>query len=206
MYHVVLVVLDASLPTQTTTIAIAAASSTSTVFSSLVVKLLCRYFMFVIVSRCSHNPPPLSILFLSVQGTRSDIKHRLPLYPSSPTLYSGNTSLPPWIHIYRSSKSTSRRTQAAAVAYMFPQYFGMANKINVILRNVTACNRCSKLQSTMLEVSCPPTFMEAIDSNTDLFEGKVALVCDGGIDHIIPSTPPPNKASISYIFNVLHSS
>ena len=82
----------------------------------------------------------------------------------------------------------------------------MANKINVILRNVTARNRCSKLQSTILEVSCPPTFMEAIDSNTDLFEGKVALVCDGGIDHIIPSTPPPNKASISYIFNVLHSS
>jgi len=45
---------------------------------------------------------------LSVQGTRSDIKRRLPLYPSSPTLYSGNTSLPPWVHIFRSSKSTSR--------------------------------------------------------------------------------------------------
>ena len=158
--------------------------------------------------------PPSSIIFLSVcsdiKRPRVDITdyhllpegvdttgNHLPLYPSSPTLYSGNISLPPWIHIYRSIKSTSRRAQAAAVAYMFPHYFGMANKINVILRNVTARNRCTKLQATMLDVSCPPTFMEAIDSNTNLFDRKVSLVCDGGSDHIIPSIPPQNKASIS---------
>ena len=76
VYHAVLVVLDASLPTQATTIAFAAASSTSTVFSSLVVKILCWYFMFDIVTRCSHNTPPRLLVYYIFNRSRHTLQYK----------------------------------------------------------------------------------------------------------------------------------
>ena len=102
---------------------------------------------------------------------------------------------PPWIRIFRSIKSTSRRTQAAAIAYMFPHCLG-ATKVSVELRHLTARNRTLKLDSTMVNVCCSPEFCNAAADHTTAFDRKVALVCDGGCDHNIPSSPPSNKVSI----------
>ena len=141
-------------------------------------------------------------ILLSAQGTRTDIKRpRLHspilrgILPKPHILYSGNNTPPPWIRIFRSIKSTSRRTQAAAIAYMFPHCLG-ATKVSVELRHLTARNRTLKLDSTMVNVCCSPEFCNAAADHTTAFDRKVALVCDGGCDHNIPSSPPSNKVSI----------
>lgn len=135
-------------------------------------------------------------------GTRTDIKRPRLHSPNLQgilrkphILYLGNNSPPPWIRIFRSIKSTSRRTQAAAIAYMFPHCLGATN-MSVKLCHLTARNRTCKLDSTMVNVCCPPEFCNAAAEHTKAFDRKVALVCDGGCDHNIPSSPPSNKVSI----------
>ena len=119
------------------------------------------------------------------------------MQPSPIVLYSGNTIPPQWIRIFRANTSTSRRTQAAAIAYMFPHHIDKMN-IRVYMRSVTAVNRSSKIQMVLETISLPPHVANLADIHTNSVLNKAVLVCDGGIDHNVPSFPPPNKASFLF--------
>lgn len=122
-----------------------------------------------------------------------DVEHRATSVTSSPiVIYSGNTSPPQWIRIFRANTSTSRRTQAAAIAYMFPHLIDKMN-IRVYMRSLTAGNRRSKMELYLAIITPPPQFAERADIHTDLAQNKAVLVCDGGIDHIVTPSPPPEQ-------------
>ena len=126
------------------------------------------------------------------------IEHRVTPIPSLAVMYSGNTIPPQWIRIFHANKSTSRRTQAAAIAYMLPHYVNQMN-IRVHMRCLTARNRCSKLESYLVIISPPPHFAGLADIHTDLAQNKAVLVCDGGLDHQVPSTPPPEQGKYFFV-------
>lgn len=102
-------------------------------------------------------------------------------------LYSANITPPAWIAVFKSVEPTSRRTQAAAIAYMFPHHIESAMKLRIHWRFKTARNRRIKLDTLMHNVCVPPHFQK---NNYHDYE-KVATVCDGGIDHHISNRPPP---------------
>jgi hypothetical protein len=60
----------------------------------------------------------------------------MPMRASVFVLYSANLIPPSWIHVYKGIEPTSRRTQAAAIAYMFPHHINMM-KIRIHLCIVT---------------------------------------------------------------------
>ena len=111
------------------------------------------------------------------------------MQPSPIVLYSGNTIPPQWIRIFRANTFTSRRTQAAAIAYMFPHHIDKMN-IRVYMRSFTAVNRSSKIQLFLETISLPPHVSNLADIHTNSVLNKAVLVCDGGIDHNVPSLPP----------------
>jgi len=84
-----------------------------------------------------------------------DVVPDMPMRPSVFVLYSANLIPPSWIHVYKSIEPTSRRTQAAAIAYMFPHHINMM-KIRVHLRVVTALRRRIKLDTCLECVRVPP--------------------------------------------------
>ena len=90
-------------------------------------------------------------MFLPVGDAVTD----MPMRPSVFVLYSANLIPPSWIHVYKSIEPTSRRTQAAAIAYMFPHHINMM-KIRVHLRVVTALRRRIKLDTCLECVRVPP--------------------------------------------------
>ena len=102
-------------------------------------------------------------------------------------LYSANTTLPAWSLIFKGVESTSRRTQAAAIAYLYPHHVPNMMKPRIHLRSTTAHNRRIKLDTFLHCVSPPPQFAH----NTYHDYEKVPTVCDGGIDHHISKRPPP---------------
>ena len=65
-----------------------------------------------------------------------DAAKLMPMRASVFVLYSANLIPPSWIHVYKGIEPTSRRTQAAAIAYMFPHHINMM-KIRIHLRIVT---------------------------------------------------------------------
>lgn len=129
----------------------------------------------------------------------------MPMRPSVFVLYSANLIPPSWIHVYKSIEPTSRRTQAAAIAYMFPHHINMM-KIRVHLRVVTALRRRIKLDTCLECVRVPPHF---IPKANDAYEESV-VVCDGGTDHKLPKSPPQNKVRLKihffHLLNCTHES
>jgi len=120
-----------------------------------------------------------------------DAAKLMPMQASVFVLYSANFIPPSWIHVYKGIEPTSHRTQAAAIAYMFPHHINMM-KIRIHLRIVTAHLRQIKLD-TFLECVCvPPQF---IPKTHDEYK-EVVVVCNGGTDHKLPNPPPRNKVSI----------
>ena len=83
-----------------------------------------------------------------------DAAKLMPMRASVFVLYSANFIPPSWIHVYKGIEPTSHRTQAAAIAYMFPHHINMM-KIRIHLRIVTAHLRQIKLD-TFLECVCVP--------------------------------------------------
>jgi hypothetical protein len=117
------------------------------------------------------------------------------MLPRIDVLYSANVAPPSWVHVFRAVKSTSLRTQAAAVAYMFPHHVNMMTEW-IGLRFLTAHHRSIKLGTFLENISVPPLFLSKASSRIDLCLGVGAVfVCDAGIDHNISATPTSNKVS-----------
>ena len=136
---------------------------------------------------------------LSGHGSRTDIiRKRKSSLPSAAAPYSANTSPPKWICIFVScdkSALTSRRTQAASIAYMFPLSLPSADKsINCHTLNVRRRQR--KLAKSLFSVMPPAEFVSKATEYVILFNKDALLVCDAGIDHNVPISPPPNKVCI----------
>lgn len=155
-------------------------------------------------------PPPLFLFLPPAPGSRSDLYRKrkmdslsIPMYlpvsnylmirSSVYVLYSANITPPAWSLVFKGVESTSRRTQAAAIAYMYPHHIHSVMKPSIHLRVTTACDCRIKLDMTMSSVSVPPQF---VHNNYHDF-AKVATVCDGGIDHHVSNHPPP-QPKVSY--------
>ena len=135
---------------------------------------------------------------LSGHGSCTDIIRKRKLSPLSPAVYSANTSPPKWICIFVScdkSALTSRRTQAASIAYMFPRSLPSADT-SINRRTLNVCRRQRKLANSLLSVIPPAEFVSKAMEYEVLFNKDAVLVCDGGIDHNVPISPPPNKVCI----------
>jgi hypothetical protein len=141
------------------------------------------------------------------QGSRTDINRKRKLIcpvsniqpqasPTSAVLYSANTSPPKWIRIFVSPERTSRRTQAASIAYMFPQFLHPANTPTIHRHSLNVRQRRMKLENTLLSVTLPAEFSSKAMEYNMLYQKDVVLVCDGGIDHQVPLCPPPTKVII----------
>ena len=121
------------------------------------------------------------------------------MLPRIDVLYSANVAPPSWVHVFHAVRSTSLRTQAAAIAYMFPHYVNMMTQWTG-LRFLTAHHRSFKLGTSLENISVPPRFISEASSRIDLcIGGRAVFVCDGGTDHNISATPPSNKVSYYYI-------
>jgi hypothetical protein len=121
--------------------------------------------------------------------------------PTSAALYAANISPPNWICIFISSdplKVTSRRTQAASIAYMCPKYLNSAYAPNII-RFSNVRRRRMKLANVLVDFHIPAEFVSKQEEYAGLYHKDVVIVCDGGIDHDVPIRPPPNKVSIIFI-------
>ena len=71
---------------------------------------------------------------------------------------------------------------------------------------LTAHHRSIKLETYLQNVFVPPRFTSAATMHVDNCNGRVVVVCSGGIDHNVTKIPPPNK--VSYIvcyFAVVHN-
>ncbi len=107
----------------------------------------------------------------------------------------GDPSLSTRIHVFHAVRSTSLRTQAAAIAYMFPHHVNMITEWTG-LRFLTAHHRSLKLGTVLENIALPSRFISEASSRVDMCNGTGAVVvCDGGIDHKISATPPSNKVS-----------
>jgi hypothetical protein len=96
------------------------------------------------------------------------------------------------VHVFATSdENCSRRTQAAAVAYMFPPN---TMRIAIQLRLLTTARRYAKLTEVFLNVDVPTEL--AVKSQTvyaALFANeKSVIVCDGGFNYSLPTSPPPS--------------
>jgi hypothetical protein len=110
-------------------------------------------------------------------------------------LYSANTTPPAWSLIFKGVESTSRRTQAAAIAYLYPHHVPNMMHPWIHFRFTTAHNRRIKLDKFLQCVSPPPQFAH----NTHDDYEKVAIVCDSGVDHHVSNRPPPQpKVSVCF--------
>ncbi len=106
-------------------------------------------------------------------------------------MYSLKQSPPCWVHVFSiSDENCSRRTQAAAVAYMFPPN---TMRIAIQLRLLTTARRYEKLSEVFLNVDVPAEL--AVKSQTvyaAVFANeKSVIVCDGGLNYSLPISPPP---------------
>ena len=106
--------------------------------------------------------------------------------------------LPSWVHVFYNSNTrnfppSSQRTQAAAIAYKF------ANSIRTIsfhLQSVSASLRDRKLRERLVSITIPPLFHSIAVSHSKSWMQSTVIVCDGGIDHSLPLSPPSHKVSI----------
>ena len=105
---------------------------------------------------------------------------------------------PAWAHIFKGVESTSRRTQAAAIAYLYPHHVPNMMHPWIHFRFTTAHNRRIKLDQFLQCVSPPPQFANNIHDDYE----KVAIVCDGGIDHHVSKRPPP-QPKVSVCFSLI---
>ena len=97
---------------------------------------------------------------------------------------------PPWIRIFKANTSTSRRTQAAIMAYMKPSCITNCNSTAIDLCSTTTVKRRIKLEFYMNKVIVPPCFTILAAKYADKLNNNIALVCDGGINNYIPLSPP----------------
>jgi len=144
----------------------------------------------------------LFILFLG-QGSRTDLRQKKRLCTHFPRaiLISSDVlqlCLPSWVHVFYNSNTrnfppSSQRTQAAAIAYKF------ANSIRTIsfhLQSVSASLRDRKLRERLVSITIPPLFHSIAVSHSKSWMQSTVIVCDGGIDHSLPLSPPSHKVSI----------
>jgi hypothetical protein len=101
-----------------------------------------------------------------------------------------STSFPSWIRIFKANTSTSRRTQAAAMAYMIPAISNKNNNIALDLSSTTTARR-----QHIDNINIPLRFTVMAGKYQDEVTDNIAIVCDGGIDHDVPHSPPPSKVS-----------
>ena len=111
---------------------------------------------------------------------------------------------PPWIRIFKANTSTSRRTQAAAIAYMFPSCYRVSNITAMVFRSSSASRRRIKLDGRTHCIVVPPQFAVMAEIYASEMKNGNAVVCDGGIDYSLPQLPPRNKVFIDvYVFFLL---
>ena len=146
------------------------------------------------------------IICFVAQGLRTDITRKRKLNsrvsdnppkapPTSAALYAANISPPNWIGVFVSGdplKLTSRRTQAASIAYMCPKYLNSAYAPNII-RFSNVCRRRMKLVNVLIDLHIPAEFVSKQEEYAGLYNKDVVIVCDGGIDHDVPIRPHPTR-------------
>ena len=138
---------------------------------------------YYVLGQTGHDPSVLATVML----------------PRIDVLYSANVAPPSWVHVFHAVRSTSLRTQAAAIAYMFPHYLNMMTEYTA-LRHLTAHRRSFKLGTSLENISIPSRFISKASTRIDLCSGgRAVFVCDGGTDHNICATPPSNKVSYYYV-------
>ena len=108
-----------------------------------------------------------------------------------PTTHFNEFYFPPHLdsHI-QANTSTSRRTQAAIMAYMKPSCITNCNSTAIDFCSLTTAKRSIKLEFYMNKVIVPPCFTILAAKYVDKLNNNIALVCDGGIDNYIPLSPP----------------
>ena len=167
-------------------------------------------FVVSIIIYCLHI---LTFCFVA-QGLRADITRKRKLNcsvsenppkasPTSAGLYAATISPPKWIRVFVSNnpvKFTSRRTQAASIAYMCPKYLNSAHAPTII-RFSNVRQRRIKLANILDDLIIPAEFVSKQKEYEGLYNNDVVLVCDGGIDHDVPIRPPPNKVCIIIILS-----
>lgn len=133
------------------------------------------------------------------QGSRSDLRAKkerqcTATVLASDNFYSGQQHVPPsWVHVFYSSNTpkpspSSQRTQAAAIAFLFSPK--NVNNISSQLRSQILSVRDRKLLKRFVFITIPPLFHSIAKEHSKSWTKSEVIVCDGGIDHIIPSSPP----------------
>lgn len=137
------------------------------------------------------------LLNVLVQGFCSDIIRKRKSDIVADDRISSNTTVPPpvWIRIFKANTPTSRRTQAAAMAYMTPACIHLDNTIAIDLRAMTTARRRMKLDIYINQIIVPYRFLVMARNFADELNENLSLVCDGGIDNDVPPLPPQNKVN-----------
>lgn len=140
-----------------------------------------------------------------VQGFRSDIirKRKSDIVAEDSISSNTNVSPPRWIRIFKANTPTSRRTQAAAMAYMTPACTHLDNNTAIDLLATTTARRRMKLDMYINHINVPYCFLVMARNFADALNDNLSLVCDGGIDNDVPPLPPQIKVNDSMILLLL---
>jgi hypothetical protein len=145
---------------------------------------------------CS-SPPPcshrLTLFIFIAQGVRPHdaLKKSLLYFSPAPTINSSPPLLVPnWIHVYYpTSTSTSRRTQAAAIAHLFLEDLS-ADSINTVSHWVDSN------PSSICQITVPKRIISKLPSPADVRD--TIYVCDGGLDYSLPAAHPHSVSRVIY--------
>jgi hypothetical protein len=89
-------------------------------------------------------------------------------------------SPPAWIRIFKANTSTSRRTQAVAMAYTVSS-----------ITNNKPTNTAPNLRYTNINnINIPRRFTIMAVKYNDEIANNIAIVCDGGTDYNLPPSHP----------------
>jgi len=150
-------------------------------------------FQYVDDDSCSVN---LILWLLNLaQGSRTDLLHKRRRNCPRNNLNSLIT-FPPWIRIFRANTSTSRRTQAAALAYMFPSCYRVSTTTAMVCRSSSASRCRIKLDARMHCIVVPSQFAVMVEIYASEIKNGNAVVCNEGINYSVPQLPPRNKVII----------
>ncbi len=148
-------------------------------------------------SRCMFFPAPLFppsylVYFHSARVRPHNVLNKsLEYFSPASTI----NSLPPllvpnWIHVYYpTSTSTSRRTQAAAIAHLFLEELS-GDSIN------TVSHRVDSNPSSIRQITVPKRIISKLPSPVDVRD--TIYVCDGGLDYSLPAAHPHSVSRVIF--------
>ncbi len=136
----------------------------------------------------SHTPPMIMSSSVAPASSTACSPPPVSTPPSSSSLF-----FPNWIHVYYpTNTSTSRRTQAAAIAYLFFDEFGLSADTSQIFPN-----RFDRISSSLREIIIPMGVLSRLPSLADVRDA--IYVCDGGVNYSLPAAHPHSVSYAVYI-------